>query len=666
MKTATTDNPGAPVGDASPELFSFTFNPDGVCENPEVVKVTLPGKATCEIELARTASGAWVTGWAFFDGKSEGAQTPCRQGLEVTSRGERCAALKFGLQAAAKFFQRSKPTLKALEAFHATLETEAAAARVEAAPCVPRTYHTEFVELPVKRIQRNPDNHRKHFDAEKLRELADSLRSEGLHQPIAARELMAGEIPEGELPLGDPGAPAYELIFGERRWRAAQLAEIAVLTARVYRGLTRLQARSIALVENLQRVDINAMEEAEGLAALMEGESLTQEQCADRVGKRRSTVANALRLLKLPATVKESIREGKLTAAHGVALARFADWPVHLAVMAEAAILNKASAESLERGVPSSHALASAGGLAVRISQWGEHKVTDKLKKHPAYFACGDGDWMCFEPEHWEKECGAREEAARAKEEKERAQREAELAKQKKRGRTQLRLEDLNADTYRELTGTDAALLALVPEDKRAAAKGLDGKPTTVVTDVEFAERLSRAMRAAIKANRVAVAKDLEAKVVKRCAALKKFGAREFAWLVWSASKSNGINLSTEAATRAGVKLPPGACVPADDESDAATLLAYRERRLEVLAKCEPAEVARVLIAEQLPAALERLVECGPNSFGGSALKWWLDTDTLWLLEETDEGRAELLEQVKTVPAVAKMLAGAAGDEGEK
>jgi ParB family chromosome partitioning protein len=664
-------------------------NENGVFTTSESVVIGMPKKATCTLRLACSAADRWAVGWEI---QLPGAGNMNPPKLENATHETRAAALDAGLVAARDFFAApgnlsaadiklanrcGEAVVRYRDDFRAKLIESAAAEPV--APRVAPVYHTEFAELPVAKIQENPQNHRKHFNAIKDRELADSLLSEGLHQPIAVRKLLDGEQPEGELPLGDPSAPEYELIFGHRRRRAAVLAGLATLQAKIYFGLTRKQATAIALIENLQREDINAMEEAEAYAQLMADENLTQELCADRVGRARSTVANALGLLRLPESLRESIRDGVLTSEHGKALLRFVPtlkererwaaefpaWEKIVKMMAELAIERKLPSSALEKGIPFAYELTHAG-VAVRIDQFGEHRVNGKHREHAAYFAIGDGDWVCFAPEHWHAEVADRVKRAEEKEEADKKRRAEEMEKLTKGSRKQLKLGDLNPDDYREFTGANEALLALVPDDKKAAAKGYAGR-TMVVTDVQLAERLQRGMLRAIKENRKEAIVSIEEKVRKKIAKLKKVGPREMAWLVYlfadSADRSVYLRLSTAAAKAAGVKLPPAVLVSEIGGIHLGAANIDGPKRLAALAKCDGAELVRVLIAERLPMALEEIVASGPESVGARFVKWWLETDTLWLLEETEEGRAELVEMVKQAPWFAKLMAGGTEDE---
>jgi len=157
--------------------------------------------------------------------------------------------------------------------------------------------------LPVEAIERNPRQPRKRFEESTLEELAQSIREHGIVEPILVRK-------EGG---------RYRILAGERRWRAAQRAGLKEVPA-ILREATEREAFELALVENLQRADLNAIEEAEAYEVLVEDHGLTQEQIAARVGKERSTIANALRLLKLPADVRDLVRDGQLDMGHARAL----------------------------------------------------------------------------------------------------------------------------------------------------------------------------------------------------------------------------------------------------------------------------------------------------------------------------------------------------------
>ena len=160
------------------------------------------------------------------------------------------------------------------------------------------------VSLPIAQVEPGLKQPRKRFDEESLADLADSIRLHGIIQPLTVRRLASG---------------SYQIIAGERRWRAAKLAGLAEVPAVIIEADDR-KVMELGLIENLQREDLNPMEEAQGYKSLMEDYGLTQEETAQRVGKSRPAVANALRLLALPDAVCQLLEEGKLSAGHARAI----------------------------------------------------------------------------------------------------------------------------------------------------------------------------------------------------------------------------------------------------------------------------------------------------------------------------------------------------------
>ena len=157
--------------------------------------------------------------------------------------------------------------------------------------------------VPVHKIKKNPRQPRQGFEEDALRELADSIRLQGVLQPVLLRQV-------GDL---------FELIAGERRWRAAQMVGLAEIPALLHEA-TDIQSYERATIENLQRSDLNPIEEAENYRGLMTLAALTQEEVARRLGRARATVANALRLLDLPNRVKQLVAENQLSAGHAKVL----------------------------------------------------------------------------------------------------------------------------------------------------------------------------------------------------------------------------------------------------------------------------------------------------------------------------------------------------------
>ena len=166
--------------------------------------------------------------------------------------------------------------------------------------------------LNINEITPNKEQPRKTFDEAALEELADSIRQHGVLQPLLVRPLTSG---------------GYQLVAGERRWRASRLAELKEVPV-IIKELSDTEAMEIAIIENLQREDLNPIEEAEGLQALIDKCGYTQEQVATSVGKSRPAITNALRLLKLPEEVREMAKDGTISAGHARALLAFDNQPM--------------------------------------------------------------------------------------------------------------------------------------------------------------------------------------------------------------------------------------------------------------------------------------------------------------------------------------------------
>lgn len=166
--------------------------------------------------------------------------------------------------------------------------------------------------LNINEITPNKEQPRKTFDETALEELADSIRQHGVLQPLLVRPLTSG---------------GYQLVAGERRWRASRLAELKEVPV-IIKELSDTEAMEIAIIENLQREDLNPIEEAEGLQALIDKCGYTQEQVATSVGKSRPAITNALRLLKLPEEVRDMAKDGTISAGHARALLAFDNQPM--------------------------------------------------------------------------------------------------------------------------------------------------------------------------------------------------------------------------------------------------------------------------------------------------------------------------------------------------
>lgn len=192
---------------------------------------------------------------------------------------------------------------------------------------------TTTVELPIDSISPNPQQPRKDFDDKALEDLSASLKQSGVLQPVVVRR------------LGD----GYQLVVGERRWRAAKLAGITRIPA-VVREASDAESLELALVENLLREDLNPMEEAEAYQRLLAEFAWTQEELAQRVARDRSSIANCLRLLKLPDVIQADLRGGRLTMGHARALLSL-DSPADQLRLREEILTHSWSVRTTEQGV---------------------------------------------------------------------------------------------------------------------------------------------------------------------------------------------------------------------------------------------------------------------------------------------------------------------------
>ena len=159
-------------------------------------------------------------------------------------------------------------------------------------------------KVKINNIKPNPDQPRRDFDKKSLEELSLSIKNKGVITPITLRK----------------SGKDYEIVAGERRWRAAKKAKLKSIPAYIIDIKNNSEMMQVALIENIQREDLNAIEEAEGYAILNSKHGLSHDEIANTIGKKRTTISNALRLLKLPPEIRKSIREGKISAGHGRAI----------------------------------------------------------------------------------------------------------------------------------------------------------------------------------------------------------------------------------------------------------------------------------------------------------------------------------------------------------
>ena len=205
-------------------------------------------------------------------------------------------------------------------------------------PSAPEAAPAVAIDLPIEAIAPNPQQPRKDFDDKSLRDLSASMSQSGVLQPVVVRRLGSG----------------YQLIVGERRWRAAKLAGLTRIPA-VVREASDAQSLELALVENLLREDLNPIEEAEGYQRLLAEFGWTQEELAQRVARDRSSIANCLRLLKLPDLIQADLRAGRLTMGHARALLSLAS-PGEQLKLREEILAHSWSVRATEQGVQAKRA----------------------------------------------------------------------------------------------------------------------------------------------------------------------------------------------------------------------------------------------------------------------------------------------------------------------
>lgn len=195
---------------------------------------------------------------------------------------------------------------------------------------------SDIIQMPISRIQPNPNQPRKAFDQEKLQELTSSIKTHGILQPITV------------WPSNPPDI--FEIIMGERRWRAAQVAGLKTVPVIILTNIDQRKRMELSLIENLQREDLNPIEKAQGYKALLDQFHLTQEQVGECVGQNRSTVANMLRLLELPLDIQNYVSRGTLTMGHARALLALQTHESQR-IMAEKAIRKAWSVREVEKAV---------------------------------------------------------------------------------------------------------------------------------------------------------------------------------------------------------------------------------------------------------------------------------------------------------------------------
>lgn len=619
------------------ELIRHEFSADGVCTNPEQVMVPMPSGCACAIELALDSEQKWRHGFSL---RRRGKDGPPSESLAPNISGPafptRAAALKEGLRAAALFFQKDKGAILALENFHAKLAApeKPAVEEAKAPPVAIEAHRGTFAQIPVAQIEPNPVQPRKFFNPITEADLAESIQQHGLLQPIAVREVPAEEL--AAVAEASPPPARYQIILGERRWRAHKRLNLETIDAKVYVGVSLSKARVLALVENLHRDQMNPIEEAEGFCDLI-AEGYTHEQVGKMVNRPRSLVSNGVRILGLPDRVIDLIRTEQLTMWHGLILARFKEFPAAVTIIAENAARDKLSARDIDKRVPYAAELARAE-LAISIRpETSPTPFPAKFEKHPAYFPDGDGAFVCLEPAHWRAEVDRYSAEKKKTAAEEREALEAALKKGKK-----VKIEDLDPRDYVDLSedrfSAMAGISKLIPDDQRATAKGEDGREVPIATDPEFVEKLRDAAEAVMEADRADKLPRLAQKARERIAALKRIGTREIAWLLAYVITGYPVELKLEAAGRQGVKLPEDMFI---ETSNWVGMEGFQR-----LNNIDQVAFIRVLLDQEIQDSCDNVLRRGIDHKDVDLLRWVLEVDSLGLLEETDEGRKEILRRV--------------------
>jgi ParB family chromosome partitioning protein len=221
----------------------------------------------------------------------------------------------------------------------------------------------EVLELDIDSIFPNPQQPRREFDPTALQELADSIRQNGVLQPVVVRQVAKG----------------YELIAGERRWRASRIAGLETIPA-IVRAVDDAQLLELALIENVQREDLNAIEKARAYREMIQRLGLTQEQVASKVGKDRSSVANLVRLLDLPSEVQDCVSRGSLTMGHARALLGLKS-PSHQSDLCKRIIRDALNVRETEREVTRLQAASASARPSPEAARSGTSPVPDAQVK---------------------------------------------------------------------------------------------------------------------------------------------------------------------------------------------------------------------------------------------------------------------------------------------
>lgn len=639
----------AAVAEAPTAEAYHTPDAAGVFQTYERVIVPgLPVKCAGEVYLAwaeRDGQRVFFAGW-FLSMRQPVNST---KGLpRVTNEGfpARTEALRWLIDVVvAPFFSDHKAARERVAAWRAKLFPEVvspvkAAERVVVAAEVPAAVRplvetvtvvsaaaqigTAFGIIPVEEIEPNPHNPRTEFDLVELTELADGIAAQGgLLQPIAVRD------------MGSEAKPRYRLIAGERRWRAHQLLKWEMIEAKVFTGVDDARAGEMALIENLQRAQLNPMEEARGFVELRDRYGYDVDKIHERTGKAESTIRHAFRIAALPEAVCAHVRARRLPvhAAKVLAAARWAQRPAHCAALAEWIVAQDISRAEIDAGLVdtlgtgAAEALARAK-LAVEITAYRDQipaeTYRDRKEREVGSEIMEDrtGRLWHLAPAQWKQEKAALDEAKVKKEQAE-AERAAKRVKVAITEKVNVRTDDLARAhlNYVSLMGDQARYEPHLPAE--LVADGVDAAEQEITVCLKPA-----ALKALIAREEELLAADVAAKLpellartlaaVKR---IKKIGSRELAFIIDSELRGNTGAQWTALDGKAFSDL---GLTPPEDLTRSS------------LASMEPLDLVRVVI-------LSTIYNAKHGELYG-ALRWVLGIDDLGLAEEREDRREAILK----------------------
>jgi ParB family transcriptional regulator, chromosome partitioning protein len=626
-----------------------TANAAGIFEDAEQIFVSLGAGNICHFLVANSELG-WVPGFKLFTRQPRNLNEhlpKATDGAYQTRRG----ALEYCVDCADKFFAEHPGPRQAIATWWAKesdvstvpafldklIEDTAKNVRPKAtdgvlpvaSPAIimpaglpPRPH---FAEIPLDQIEANPDNPRKDRPEADVVELANSIKANGLLQPVAVRDM-------GEGRQGKPDTKRYRLIFGEGRWLAHQHLNMATIEAKVFTGVDAPTALAFALVENLQRRDMNAIDEAEGFAELSRM-SWTPERMAEQTGKSERTIYRALSLMKLPESVRLLVRSGELSARRAFALVRwvaaaptvaadeFVARPRVCAVIADVASKSAAdiSSDELAAGVPDK---AVGALLSERLIAEVPAKYWGRVREGRHEFRSA-GRLYTFALDGWKAlkktiDTADREAAARS----------ADKAKTKVANQVSVTVAELKKGKANvvELSGLDEIYIDYLPKDACAPGIADDQSEVIVCLKPDLLRLLKEAEAKALEQDREDRIMEADERAQAKLKKLKRVTGREMAFVLESTQYSCSASLDTaEAWKAAGLKFPRNA-----------DKIGLRQ----MLEALDPVDQFRLFIHSMLCEA-----HLGDSDLV-ELLCWILEVPTLGFIGQDQKARETLLSQL--------------------